>query len=80
MQDSGSFASPPPDMADEVHVRAALGMEAEQARPSRPSGVGTMSANDGDLNRSAQHFTFEREVKCDATTTEAPFLYGSGEC
>ena len=23
---------------------------------------------------------FETEVKCDATTTEATFLYGSGEC
>src|SRR6478672_5272009 len=35
---------------------------------------------DGDLNRSAQHFTFEAEVECDATTTEAAFLYGGGEC
>jgi len=34
----------------------------------------------GDLNRSAQHFTFETEVECDATTTEAAFLYGGGEC
>jgi hypothetical protein len=23
---------------------------------------------------------FEMEVKCDAATTEAPFLYGGGEC
>ena len=38
------------------------------------------SAYGGDLNRSAQHFTFEKEVKCDATTTEATFLYGGGEC
>jgi hypothetical protein len=35
---------------------------------------------EGDLNRSTQHFTFEREVECDAITTEATFLYGSGEC
>src|SRR4029077_12585205 len=39
-----------------------------------------MSTYDGDLNRSAQHFTFEAEVECDATTTEAAFLYGGGEC
>ena len=34
----------------------------------------------GHFNRSAQHFTFEKEVKCDATATEATFLYGGGEC
>ena len=34
----------------------------------------------GDLNLSAQHFTFETEVERDATTTEAAFLYGGGEC
>jgi hypothetical protein len=35
-----------------------------------------MSVVGGDLNRSAQHFTFETEVECDATTREAAFLYG----
>lgn len=35
-----------------------------------------MSGFLGDLNGWTQHFTFEREVKCDATTTEATFLYG----
>jgi hypothetical protein len=39
-----------------------------------------MTGLGGGLNRSTQHFTFEREVECDATTTEATFLYGSGEC
>jgi len=39
-----------------------------------------MTAIGGGLNRSTQHFTFEREVECDGTTTEATFLYGSGEC
>src|SRR5258705_8554165 len=34
----------------------------------------------GDLNWSAQHFTFETEVECDATRTAAAFLYGGGEC
>src|ERR1700687_699329 len=34
----------------------------------------------GGLNRSTQHFTLETEVECDGVTTEATFLYGSGEC
>jgi hypothetical protein len=39
-----------------------------------------MSGFAGGLNRSTQHFTFEKEVECDATRREATFLYGSGEC
>ena len=33
----------------------------------------------GDLNRSTQHFTLLDEVKCHATTNEAPILYGGRE-
>jgi hypothetical protein len=39
-----------------------------------------MSALGGDLNRSAQHFTFGTEVECHATATEATVLYSGGEC
>jgi hypothetical protein len=38
-----------------------------------------MTGSGGDLNQSSQHFTFETEVECDETTTEAAFLYGGGE-
>ena len=39
-----------------------------------------MTEMGGDLNRSAQHFTFETEMECETTTTETAFLYGGGEC
>ncbi len=48
--------------------------------PTATCAPGFRSGKGGDLNWSTQHFTFEMEVECDGTTTEAAFLYGNGEC